>query len=345
MARGKSIRERNPVLIGVLGIVVLAVIGLLTYYSDDLPIIGGGTTYTADFTEAAGLASGNEVRVAGVKVGTVSKVSLDGAKVKVAFKVKDTWVGNASTVSIKIKTLLGEKYLAVDPLGAKDQDPGQTIPESRTVSPYDVTEAFNGLADTVGQINTGQLAQSFQDIANTFDNTGPDVRSTLQGLSALSETISSRDNELSQLLANTKQITGDLANEDTQFTQLLNDGGQLLAELQARRQAISALLTGTVQLGKELTGLVNDNQNTLGPALSELNSVTDILQANQGNLDKALQLAGPYYRLVGNTLGNGHWMDTYLCDLVPSNWVPPGTDASSHCLAPPVGVTAQTGGK
>jgi phospholipid/cholesterol/gamma-HCH transport system substrate-binding protein len=320
--------------VGVIGIVVLAVIGLLTYYSDDLPIIGGGTTYTADFTEAAGLASGNEVRVAGVKVGTVSKVSLDGARVKVAFKVKDTWVGSASTVAIKIKTLLGEKYLAVDPLGAKDQDPSQTIPESRTVSPYDVTDAFNGLANTVGQIDTGRLAQSFQDIADTFGNTGPDVHSTLQGLAALSETISSRDNQLAQLLANTKQITGDLANEDTQFTQLLNDGGQLLAELQARRQAISALLTGTVQLSKELSGLVTDNQKTLAPALSELDAVTTVLRNNQANLDKALQLAGPYYRLVGNTMGNGHWLDTYICGLVPPGYVPPGTDGSSHCLGP-----------
>jgi phospholipid/cholesterol/gamma-HCH transport system substrate-binding protein len=341
----KAIRERNPVVVGVLGIVVLAVIGLLTYYSDDLPIIGGGTTYTADFTEAAGLASGNEVRVAGVKVGTVSKVSLDGAKVQVAFKVKNTWVGNASTAAIKIKTLLGEKYLAVDPLGGKDQDPDQTIPESRTVSPYDVTDAFNGLANTVEQINTGQLARSFQDIATTFDNTGPDVHSTLQGLAALSETISSRDDQLSQLLANTKQITGDLANEDTQFTELLNDGGQLLAELQARRQAISALLSGTVQLSKELSGLVTDNQNTLGPALNELDQVTNVLQANQNNLDKALQLAGPYYRLVGNSLGNGHWMDTYICGLVPSNYVSGGTDASTHCLAPSTTTPAATGGK
>jgi phospholipid/cholesterol/gamma-HCH transport system substrate-binding protein len=279
--------------------------------------------------------------VAGVKVGTVSNVSLDGAKVKVAFKVKNTWVGNASTVAIKIKTLLGEKYLAVDPLGPKDQDPGQTIPEGRTVSPYDVTDAFNGLANTVGQINTGQLAQSFQDIANTFQNTGPDVHSTLQGLATLSETISSRDNQLSQLLANTKQITGDLANEDTRFTQLLNDGGQLLAELQARRQAIADLLTGTVQLSKQLSGLVTDNQNTLAPALNELNRVTDTLKANQTNLDAALKLAGPYYRLVGNSLGNGHWMDTYLCDLVPSNYAP-GTDASSKCLAPATTSTPTT---
>jgi len=333
----KSIRERNPVVIGIVGIVVLAVVGLLTYYSDDLPIIGGGTTYTADFTEAAGLVSGNEVRVAGVKVGTVSRLSLDGNKVTVSFKVKNTWVGNASTVAIKIKTLLGEKYLAVDPLGGAEQNPDTTIPLNRTVSPYDVTDAFNGLANTVGQINTGQLAQSFEAISTTFSNTAPDVHSTLQGLSALSETISSRDNQLAQLLANTRQITGDLATEDSQFTQLLDDGGQLLTELQARRDAIAALLTGTQQLATQLSGIVADNTDTLGPALTELNQVTDVLRNNQDNLNKALQLAGPYYRLVGNTLGSGHWMDTYICGLIPPNYLPPGSEPSSGCIPPQPG--------
>ncbi len=94
------------------------------------------------------------MRVAGVKVGKVTGVSLDGDRVKVRFKVKDTWVGDRSTAAIKIKTLLGEKYLAVDPLGPAAQNPDQTIPASRTVSPYDVTQALSGLADTVGRIDT-----------------------------------------------------------------------------------------------------------------------------------------------------------------------------------------------
>src|SRR5262249_20196671 len=137
-----SIRERNPVLVGLAGLAIVAVVALLAFFSGSLPVIGGGTTYTADFTEAAGLRSGNEVRVAGVKVGSVTGVSLDGTHVKVTFKVKNAWVGNASTAAIKIKTLLGEKYLAVDPLGTAAQNPGQAIPASRTTSPYDVTQAF-----------------------------------------------------------------------------------------------------------------------------------------------------------------------------------------------------------
>jgi phospholipid/cholesterol/gamma-HCH transport system substrate-binding protein len=312
-----SIRERNPVVIGAVGIVVLVVVGLLVYFAEDLPLIGGGTTYTADFTESAGLVSGNEVRIAGVTVGKVTGVDLAGNHVRVTFRVNDEWVGNASTVAIKIKTLLGEKYLAVDPLGTADQNPDQDIPTSRTVSPYDVTEAFNGLADTVGKIDTKQLAQSFEDISTTFADTPPELHQALTGLASLSETISSRDVQLAQLLANTKQITATLAGDDSQFQTLLSDGNLLLGELEARRDAIGSLLTGTEALSTQLTGLVADDNAQLGPMLTELDQVTDVLSANQANLTKALSLAGPYYRLVGNSLGNGRWLDAYICGLVP----------------------------
>ena len=330
----KPIRERSPVAVGVVGLVALAVIGLLAYFYDDLPLVGGGTTYTADFTESAGLVSGNEVRVAGVKVGTVTGVSLAGDRVRVRFKVKDTWIGDQSTAAIKIKTLLGAKYLAVDPLGPAAQNPDQDIPVRRTVSPYDVTEAFSGLADTVGRIDTKQLADSFEAISQTFGDSAPDVHQALTGLAALSTTIASRDDELARLLANTRRLTGTLAQDDSEFEALLRDGNELLAELQDRRAAIAQLLTGTQRLAGQLSGVVADNTAQLTPMLRELDQVTDILRRNQANLDHALALAGPYYRLVGNTLGNGRWMDAYLCGLIPQNYLPPGTGPGTGCQPP-----------
>lgn len=335
----KPIRERNPVLVGLAGLAIVTVVALLAFFSNSLPVIGGGTTYTADFTEAAGLRSGNEVRVAGVKVGSVTGVSLDGNHVLVTFKVKDTWVGDASTAAIKIKTLLGEKYLAVDPLGAAAQNPARPIPTTRTTSPYDVTQAFSDLATTVGRIDTTRLAQSFEAIANAFGNTAPDVHAALTGLSALSQTIASRDNQIAQLLASTKRVTGMLAADDSQFQSLINDGNLLLNELQARRDAIGSLLTGTRQLAVQLSGLVTDNSATLRPALAELDQVTTVLQRNQDNLNRALALAGPYYRLVGNTLGNGRWFDVYLCGLVPQSYLPPVLQPQTPvgCVSPKQG--------
>jgi phospholipid/cholesterol/gamma-HCH transport system substrate-binding protein len=330
----KPIRERSPVAVAVVGLAILLGLGSAAYAADDLPVIGGGTTYRADFTESAGLNSGNEVRVAGVKVGKVTGVSLDRGHVKVTFRVKNTWVGNASTASIMIKTLLGEKYLAVDPLGTARQNPSRRIPVSRTTSPYDVTQAFNQLGGTLGELDTDKLGQSLQTISDTFRNTGPNVRTAVQGLSALSKTISSRDAQLARLLAGTRQITGTLAAQNASFTAILHDGNLLLGEIERRRYAIHALLTGAQQLSAQLLGLVNDNESRLDPALRALDQVTTMLRRNQSSLDHALAVAGPYYRLIGNTLGNGRWFDSYLCGIVPRDYLPPGTPPAIGCMPP-----------
>src|SRR5262249_9998206 len=119
----KPLSERNPIVVAIVGLLLLAALALLAFNAANLPIIGGGTGYTAYFAEDAGLAAGNEVRVAGVTVGHVTGISLAGNKVAVTFKVKGTWVGNETTAAIKIKTLLGDKFLALDPLGTRSQDP------------------------------------------------------------------------------------------------------------------------------------------------------------------------------------------------------------------------------
>jgi phospholipid/cholesterol/gamma-HCH transport system substrate-binding protein len=330
----RPLRERNPVVVGAVGLLVLALAGLAAYNAQALPLIGGGTTYSASFTEAAGLKPGNEVRVAGVKVGKVTGVSLDGAQVKVAFRVRHTWIGDASTAAIGIKTLLGEKYLAVDPLGSRAQDPGQRIPRSRTTSPYDVTQALDGLGNTLGSIDTQRLAASFRTISDTFKDTPGSVRSAADGLSSLSQTVSSRDAQLADLLSGSKQLTQTLADQNTRFQTLLSDGDLLLGEIQKRRDAIHTLLTGTQNLGTQLNGLVADNTRRLAPTLDALDRVTGVLLANQSSLDRALALAGPYYRLVGNTLGNGHWFDSYLCGLVPKDYLPAGTPPKTGCMPP-----------
>ncbi|MFI6105307.1 MCE family protein [Streptomyces sp. NPDC051310] len=327
------LRDRNPALVGLVGLLVLALVGIGAVSSDAL--LGGSTAYSADFTEAAGLDEGDEVRIAGVKVGEVTGVALDGARVRVGFEVEDgTWIGDASTAAIAIKTLLGEKYLAVDPLGTGRQNPATRIPAHRTTAPYDVTQALNGLGDTVNAIDTRQLAKSFDAISATFANSPPDVRSAADGLSALSRTVSSRDTQLARLLKSGKQLSKTLATRKSSFETLLEDGGLLLGEIQARRDAIHQLLTGTRNLSLQLSGLVRDNNRQLKPTLTALGRVTGVLLKNRRSLDRTLALAGPYYRLVGNTLGNGRWLDTYVCGLVPRHYLPAGTPQNAPCMPP-----------
>jgi phospholipid/cholesterol/gamma-HCH transport system substrate-binding protein len=312
----KSFQKRNPVPIALVGIAVLALGFIAALNSDDLPVIGGGTTYSAEFSEAAGLTTDNDVRVAGVKVGKVSAIKIDGASVKVSFKVKDAWLGDKTTAAIKIKTLLGQKYLVLDPQGVGSLNPDQPIPRDRTMSPFDVLDAFRGLSQTVDNINTDQLAQSFDAITQTFANTPSDVKGALSGLSKLSDTIAKRDSQLSNLLANTREVSQTLVDRDAEVTKLITDGNQLLDEVSKREQAISALLDGSRQLATQLQGLVDDNSKQLDPVLTNLDQLTSMLQRNQDSLAQGIAKFAPFIRVFTNTIGTGHWFDNYICGLV-----------------------------
>jgi phospholipid/cholesterol/gamma-HCH transport system substrate-binding protein len=318
----KSFQKRNPVPIALVGIAVLALGFIAALNSEDLPVIGGGTTYTAEFSEASGLQQDNDVRIAGVKVGKVSDIELDGGSVKVSFKVKDAWLGDRTSAAIKIKTLLGQKYLSLDPQGDGALNPGSAIPRDRTMAPYDVLDAFRGLSQTVDDINTKQLAQSFDTISQTFANTPEDVRGALSGLSKLSDTIASRDTQLSNLLANTREVSQTLVDRDAEVQKLLNDGNQLLAELSKREDAITSLLDGSRELATQLQGLIDDNGKQLDPVLTSLDQLTSMLQRNQDSLAQGIAKFAPFIRVFTNTIGNGRWFDNYICGLVLPSFGP-----------------------
>ncbi len=311
------LKERDPAAVGTVTIVLLVLGLLVAFNSDDLPIIGGGTTYTAEFRESAGLRPGNEVRLAGVKVGEVRSVELARNKVVVDFRVDDVSLGDRSTVSIQIKTLLGDKYLAVESAGSTPQGANDPIPVSRTQTPFDIVPAVGKLSQTVDRIDTKQLAESFEVLSDTFANSPKHMKDTLTGLSQLSATLSTRDQQLKTLLANTAGFSRTVADRDDQLKKLFADASLLLGELQLRRDAVHLLLTGTTTLAGELRGLVADNQKQLKPALDELDRVTTILAKNQKNLSESLRSLAPYVRTFNNVVGNGRWFEGYICGLLP----------------------------
>jgi phospholipid/cholesterol/gamma-HCH transport system substrate-binding protein len=324
-------REKNPTIIGIVGILALAIVFLLAFNSSKLPIIGGGTTYAADFTDLSGLVKGNDVRVAGVKVGTVTGTELKGNYVRVTFKVKGADLGSETTAAIRIRTLLGLKYLALDPAGAGKLSTSHDIPLTRTTTPFDVPQAFEHLANNVGDIDTVELAKSFDAISTTFKNSPKSVKAALSGLARLSETIASRDATLHDLLKHADSVTNVLASRDQQVRSLIDDGDLLLQTVNERRAAIHALLVHTSALSQQLIGLVRDNNAQLHPALTQLHRVVAILKKNQKNLDKGLQVLAPFVRDFANTLGNGQWFDTVVYNLPPQN------TTVCQCFKKPVG--------
>jgi phospholipid/cholesterol/gamma-HCH transport system substrate-binding protein len=312
----RQFHERNPLVIGAVGLTLVALLLLVAFNADRLPVIGGGTTYAAAFTEAGGLKPGDEVRIAGVKVGKVTGVDLEGSHVKVSFRVRGAWVGDRSRAEIKIKTLLGAKYLAVDPLGQGPLSPPDEIPVSRTAAAFDVAPAFSELTRVVSRIDTVQLARAFDTLSSTFQNTPAQVRATLAGLSRLSRTIASRDDALASLLRRAEEVTSTLADRHNELTTLLSDGNLLLREIQSRRNVIHTLLQGSAALSVQLSGLIQDNARQLEPALTQLAQVVATLQRNQDSLDAGLRLLAPFIRVFTNALGNGRWLDSYLSNLI-----------------------------
>jgi len=311
-------RERNPVIIGAVSLAVIAAFVLAAFRAEDLPLIGGGDTYYASFSEAGGLKANDEVRVAGVRVGKVQAVELDGDHVRVEFTVdRGVDFGRTTAAAIKVKTLLGAMYLGLEPNGSGQLPEGAEIPTSRTTSPYDVVQAFSGLADRSERIDTDQLADSLNTLATLTQDTPQEFRAALSGLSDLSQNIAARDEQLNTLLRNMKKVSTVLGDRRGDLVTLMRDGNQLFRALAARRESVHALLVSTSRLSAQLTGLVRDTRADLKPALDHLGNVVDVLNKNQQNLDNSLRLMAPFYRVFANTLGNGPWFDTYIQNMPP----------------------------
>jgi phospholipid/cholesterol/gamma-HCH transport system substrate-binding protein len=319
----KPFRERNPVTVGAISLVVLASLLLMAFKAASLPLIGGGATYHAAFTDSSGLKANDEVRIAGVRVGKVTDVTLEDGHVDVAFTIDTpSRFGARSGAQIKVKTLLGAMFMALEPAGPGQLEEGATIPVSRTRSAYDVVEAFSGLATRVQDINLPQLKKSLNTLADATANTPKEFRDTLKGLSALSANVAARDEQLNALLGNLKDVSSVVAARDQDIVTLMRDSDDLLRALVARRDAVHRLLVSTSQLSTELTTLVRQSRADLKPALSNLQGVTDVLLKNQNNLDNSLRLMAPFYRVFTNVLGNGPWFETWIANLPPANGKP-----------------------
>lgn len=309
----KPFRERNPVIIGFIGFAVIAMLLVAAFRADRLPIIGAGDTYHAEFAEIGGLKSGNEVRVAGVPVGKVRDIELDGNKVKVTFKVdKGTRLGRETAAEIRIRTLLGAQFLALQPSGSGRLEKGGTIPESRTTPPYDVVQAFSDLSTTTEALDVDQISQALETLSDVAAQTPEEFRGAIRGVSDLSRNLAARDEQINTLLKNLKKVTGVINARDDQLVALVKDSSVLFDAISARREAIHRLLVSTQEISAQLTGLVKDTEADLQPALRQLRTVTTMLARNEQSLDRALTVMPGFLRVFANALGNGPWFDTYI---------------------------------
>ncbi|AXT83962.1 ABC transporter substrate-binding protein [Aeromicrobium sp. A1-2] len=309
----RPFRERNPVIIGVVGISLIVLMMLAAFRADRLPIIGSGDTYHADFAEIGALKAGNEVRVAGVSIGNVKGIELKGDKVRVTFKIdKGNKFGTETGADIRIRTLLGAEFLALTPAGPGQLPKGSTIPLERTIAPYDVVQAFSELSKTTDQIDIPQLGEALDTLADVAASTPEEFRGAITGVSNLSRNLAARDDEINTLLVSLKKVSGVLNSRNDELVTLFKDSDVLFDAISARRDSIHRLLVSTQSISTQLRGLVKDTRADLLPALKQLDVVTTMLRRNEASLDEALRTFPTFLNVFSNALGTGPWFDTFL---------------------------------
>jgi phospholipid/cholesterol/gamma-HCH transport system substrate-binding protein len=303
--------------VGVVGLLLICLALVAGVRAGDLPFVGGDAYY-AEFADLGGLKPGDPVLVAGVRVGKVTTVELANARVRVGFEVDDsTDLGSETRAVIKVRTLLGAMFLALEPAGPGEMDQGGVIPLSRTTAPYDVVEAFSGLSERAGAIDTDQLGASLTALADLTRNAPEELRAALDGVSGLARTVASRDAELERLLQDLGRVSRALASRDDDIVALMDDADVLFRALVARRAAIHELLVATADMSRVLSELIAESRADLAPALKHLDSVLSVLNKNEDNIEASLKAFAPFTRLFASVTGNGPWLDGYIFNLPP----------------------------
>jgi phospholipid/cholesterol/gamma-HCH transport system substrate-binding protein len=323
----KPFAERNPLIIGAVGIVAVVTIVLAALNYQKLPFLSQGNDYSAYFADAGGLFTGAGVEVSGYAVGKVSSIDLDGPRVVVKFRIDNSiYLGDRTEAAIKTKSLLGTKILDVLPRG-EGQLAG-AIPIERTVSPYQLPDALGDLATTISGLNTAQVSDSLAILAQAFSNTPPDLKNAVQGVARFSQTLNERDAQLRALLDNAAKATGVLAKRTDQVVSLVKDTNALLAQLRAQGDALDQIWTNISAVSRQLKGFIAENQQQLRPALDKLNGVLAIVDNRKERLQKAIKLFHPYIMSFGESLSSGPFFKAYIVNLFPGQFVQPFVDAA-----------------
>ncbi|MGB8407072.1 MAG: MCE family protein [Mycobacterium sp.] len=324
----KSFSERNLMVIGMIGIAVVAaaIIGALQY--DKLPFFAAQKAhYSAYFAESSGLDSGAHVQVSGLRVGEVTDVELDGQRVLVRFTVdKDVHLGDRTEAAIKAKSLLGAKILELTPRG--NGQLSEPIPLDRSTPAYQLPDALGDFTKTVKSLDTGQVDKSLATLADTFRDTPPQLRAALDGVARFSHALNERDQQLRDLLANANNVSGVLAQRSDQIVALISDTNALLTQLRTESAALEQVSDNVSSMSRQLSGVVNDNRTQLRPALDKLNGVLTVVNNRKDQVQKSLKLLNSYAMSLGEAVSSGPFFKAYVANLLPGQFIQPFIDAA-----------------
>lgn len=351
----RPFRERNPIAVGAVSVAVLTVAMLFAFSLDRFTFLRGVYVVHADFADAAGLTPENEVRVAGLKVGKVRAIELAGPapdssaaalglqaqpgdgpgepavrdRVRVTMEIaNDVRLGTASTAEIKLKTLLGSKFLDISPRGgAPFLEAGDVIPLSRTIVPFEIYQATNRTVGTIGALDAQALNDMFRELATITDDPEGNLGRLLDGLAKATAALSDRDAELESLLRGADEVAGVLSARSEELGRIIDAGARLLGELAERRGALKDFVRGTDRVAAELSDLLASTRTDLDPALRDLHELLLVVADNLDPVQAALRGLGAGAESFGRVFTNGTWGEVWLASALGLP-LPPGVPIS-----------------
>jgi phospholipid/cholesterol/gamma-HCH transport system substrate-binding protein len=332
----KSFRDRNPYAVGIISLLAIGVITGLAFMVGLLHLLEHTYEMEATFTQASGLRSGDDVKVAGVKVGRVTGVSADREEglVHVRWVINDgVDIRDGAKADIALETLLGSKYIRITDAAegehlfhelARDERvipheecSGDGLCVERTTTPEDLFDITRETTERINATDNERLNQLIQQLAGITEGKHATVTDLINGIRDVSTAISERDGKLASLLDHADEVSANLAEKDQQLVQLIDASKTLLDFLVARRAELATALGEGSQAVVALSRLIEANQTSLDAILDDLAPTLELVQSHLPELNRSLAIAGPAF--YGQSLAGTHgpWQDIYIAALGP----------------------------
>jgi phospholipid/cholesterol/gamma-HCH transport system substrate-binding protein len=280
---------------------------------------GSTNGYSAVFSDASRLESGDTVRVAGIRVGTVTDVSLRSDRtVLVEFDAdRNVKLTSGTNAAIRYLNLTGDRFLELidGPGSTKLMPPGSQIPEQRTAPALDLDLLLSGLKPVVQGLNpqdvnalTSSLVQVFQGQEGTLD-------SLLTKTSSFTNTLADDDETVKQLIDNLNTTLGTISKDGEQFSGAIDRLEKLISGLSQDRDPIGTAITSLDNGTASIADLLVQARPPLAGTVDQLNRLAPNLESGKGYLDGALQRAPGNYRKLARIGAYGAFVQYYICEL------------------------------
>ncbi|MGV0737142.1 MCE family protein [Mycobacterium syngnathidarum] len=309
----KDQRKHNPSIplaLGMIGTVTLVAIMVVSIGIPRAVYHVRTNAYVAELANASGLTGGDPVYVAGVPAGRVEDVALAVDRVRVGFRLdKAQALGNRTTVTVRLRTVLGKRFLDVMPAGTVNGLDSNVIPLSRTTVPYSLDEVGRKAADTAEHVDQQPLTAMMNTLAETMPGNSAELGQALAGISAASSAFAENGDKIDEILRISRQMAEMLSHQTDSLADTAANAQYIVSSLAARRQALTDIVTNLTAIMRQLAAIYTDKQADFSSLIAGLTAVTGTLKANVDKIDQTLQQMPPAIRAVTNATGNGNWAD------------------------------------